>query len=173
MKHHQWVWWIVILFLTACETTQAPQPPVPQLKTVTIDQTKFATAQTVYVPVYSHIYMIEPGRKMDLTATLSIRNTDLSQPIIVTAANYYDTNGKIVRKYLEQPIELGSLAATEFVIAQEDVSGGAGAAFVVEWGARKKTSAPVIEAVMINTAGNQGVSFISPGRVIKSRENRQ
>jgi hypothetical protein len=29
----------------------------------------------------------------------------------------------------------------------------------------------VIEAVMIGTASNQGISFVSPGRVIKS-ENR-
>lgn len=172
MKHYRWVCWIVILFLTACETAQAPQAPAPQLKTVAIDQAKLVTAQTVYVPIYSHIYMVEPGRKMNLTATLSVRNTDLSQPIIVTAANYYDTNGKLVRKYLDKPIELGALAATEFVIAQEDVSGGSGAAFIVEWGAQKKTSTPVIEAVMINTSGNQGVSFISPGRVIKSRTNR-
>ncbi|MER3435831.1 MAG: hypothetical protein C4288_21230 [Leptolyngbya sp. ERB_1_1] len=176
MKQHLWFSWLAIAFLTACNAQQAPQAspaPTPQLKTVTLDNAKIVAGQTVYVPIYSHIYMVEPGRKMNLTATLIVRNTDLSQPIIVTSATYYDTNGAIVRKYLEKPIELSALAATEFVVAQEDVSGGAGASFIVEWVAQKNVSEPAIEAVMINTGGNQGISFISPGRVIKSRGERK
>ncbi|MBW4526235.1 MAG: DUF3124 domain-containing protein [Phormidium tanganyikae FI6-MK23] len=179
MKRYLWLYWIAIA-LTACNGSQAPsqapqasQAPVPQLKTVTIDNTKIVAGQTVYVPIYSHIYMVEPGRKMNLTATMSVRNTDLSQPIIVTSANYYDTNGEIVRKYLDKPIELRALAATDFVVAQEDVSGGAGASFIVEWVAQQNVSTPAIEAVMINTGGNQGISFVSPGRVIKNRANRK
>jgi hypothetical protein len=74
---------------------------------------------------------------------------------------------------LEQPVELGPLASASFVVNQEDTSGGSGAAFVVEWVARQQISAPVIEGVMINTAGNQGLSFISPGRVIKSRTDNK
>jgi len=176
MKQHLWFSWLAIAFLTACHARQAPQAsqaPVPQLKTVALENAKIVAGQTVYVPIYSHIYMVEPGRKINLTATLSVRNTDLSQPIIVTSAKYYDTNGATVRKYLEKPIELKALAATEFVVAQEDVSGGAGASFIVEWVAQKDVSVPAIEAVMINTAGNQGISFISPGRVIKSRSDRK
>lgn len=106
---------------------------------------------------------------MDLTATLSVRNTDLTNPIIIAAINYYDTEGKLVRKELAQPVELGPLAATSFIIEQQDTSGGSGASYIVEWVVQKEVSTPVIEAVMINTGGNQGVSFISPGRVIKTR----
>jgi hypothetical protein len=86
--------------------------------------------------------------------------------------NYYDTNGKLVRNYLERPGELTPLATTSFVIQQEDNSGGPGAAFVVEWVAQQPVTPPVIEAIMINTSGNQGVSFISAGRVIKSRDGK-
>ncbi|MGG6266711.1 DUF3124 domain-containing protein [Leptolyngbya sp. AN03gr2] len=175
MKRYFWLYF-ALACLTACDQVQAPsvsQPPTPQLKTVTVDQTKIAEGQTVYVPIYSHIYMVEAGRRMDLTATLSVRNTDLSQPMTVTSANYYDTNGKLVRKYLEKPIELNALAATDFVIAEADRTGGSGASFIVEWVAQKDISNPAIEAVMINTGGNQGISFISPGRVIKNRSNRK
>lgn len=172
MKQYLWIGLIAVL--SACDQAQSPQAsqiPTPQLKTVAIDPAKLITGQTVYVPIYSHIYMVEANRRMNLTATLSIRNTDLSQSMIVTAVNYYNTNGELVRKYLEQSIGLKPLSATEFVVAQEDVSGGAGASFIVEWGAQKTVSAPVIEAVMINSAGNQGVSFVSAGRVIKTRTN--
>jgi len=172
MKRYLWLCCIVLIGLTACDQAEAPQaqqPPSPQLKTVAVDNAKIVEGQTVYVPIYSHIYMVEAGRRMDLTATLSVRNTDLSQPIIVTSANYYDTTGKLVRKYLDKPIELNALAATDFVIAEADRTGGSGASFIVEWVAQKNISNPAIEAVMINTGGNQGISFVSQGRVIKSR----
>jgi hypothetical protein len=107
---------------------------------------------------------------MDLTATLSVRNTDMTNPIIIAAVNYYDTDGKLVRKDLAQPVELRPLAATSFIVDQEDTSGGSGASYLVEWVAQKEVSNPVIEAVMIHTGGNQGVSFVSPGRVIKTRQ---
>lgn len=106
---------------------------------------------------------------MDLTATLSIRNTDLNNPIIIASVNYYDSNGKIVRKYLNKAVELGSLSAIDFVVNQEDTAGGVGAAFLVDWVTQKPVSDPVIEAVMINAGGNQGVSLLTSGRVIKSR----
>lgn len=161
---------IAVLLLTACTPSNPSAAPVPKLNTVTLDKSvKIVAGQTVYVPIYSHIYMVEQSRTMNLTATLSVRNTDLSDRLIIAAVNYYDSNGKLVRKYLEQPVEIKPLASASFVVDQEETSGGVGAAFIVEWVAQKKVSAPVIESVMINTGGNQGISFISPGRVIKSR----
>lgn len=166
------------LVLVACLTACAPPKPTPEavapLKPITLDQkVKIIAGQTVYVPIYSHIFMWDQSRTMDLTATLSVRNTDLKQPIIIAAVHYYNNRGQLVRKYLAQPIELGALASTDFVVNQDDSSGGAGAAFVVEWVSQHTVSAPVIESIMINTSGNQGVSFVSPGRVIKYRGNVQ
>ena len=156
--------------LTACASTPEVPEAITPLKAVTLDPSvKLVTGQTIYVPVYSHIYNWERTRKMDLTAILSVRNTDITNSIIISSVNYYDTNGKLVRKDLDQPVELGPLAATSFVVNQEDASGGSGASYIVEWVAQKEISNPVIEAVMINTGSNQGVSFISPGRVIKTR----
>ncbi|HEY9638977.1 MAG TPA: DUF3124 domain-containing protein, partial [Coleofasciculaceae cyanobacterium] len=164
---------LLALVLTACTPPQTPPDPNPVLKAVTLDRTKMIAGQTLYVPIYSHIYTWEQSRILNLTATLSIRNTDLTHRIIVTAIDYYNSSGKRVRKYLEQPGELQPLAAASFVVNQEDTSGGSGAAFIVEWVAATEVSAPVIEAVMINTSGNQGISFVSPGRVINSRSVHQ
>jgi hypothetical protein len=163
---------VASLALVACTSSQPRPKPTPQLKVVSLNNVKAVEGQTVYVPVYSHIYTVNQNQTTDLAATLSVRNTDLTNPIVVTSVRYYDTNGDLVRQYLEQPVELRPLAAAEFVVNQEDTSGGAGANFIVEWLAQKQVSNPVIEAVMMNTMGNQGISFVSPGRVIKNRATK-
>lgn len=160
---------IAMMGLAACSASPSPPPVTTELKTVTIDESlSLVAGATIYVPVYSYIYMMSQGQTMDLTATLSIRNTDSSQPIVIRSIEYYDGTGALVRTYLEQPVELNALAATEFVVEQTDNSGGAGASFLVEWVAQSTVSEPVVEAIMINTRGNQGLSFVSQGRVIRS-----
>jgi len=128
--------------------------------------------QTIYVPVYSHIYYENQKEVLYLSATLSIRNTDLSNPIIITSVRYYNTEGKLIKQYLERPVELSPLASMDFIVERTDTSGGSGANFIVEWIAEKDVSKPVVEAVMISAASNQGISFVSPGRIIKNHGNR-
>jgi Protein of unknown function (DUF3124) len=166
---------IAMVFLTACTSSPVPQEPVSQLKVVTLDNTvKIIRGQTVYVPVYSHIYYVDRTQRREFATTLSIRNTDLTNPIIVASTSYYNTNGELVRKYLKQPVELNPLATTNFVVNLDDTTGGVGACFIVEWVTTKEVSDPVIEAVMIHTPSNQGLSLISNGRVIKSwRANKK
>ncbi len=104
---------------------------------------------------------------MNLSATLSIRNTDLTNSIIITSVRYYDTDGQPVRQDVESPVELKPLASTDFFIAADDTSRGAGANFILEWVAEKMVYEPVIEAVMISTSSSQGISFVSPAKVLK------
>ncbi|MBE9137304.1 DUF3124 domain-containing protein [Nodosilinea sp. LEGE 07088] len=122
--------------------------------------------QTVYVPVYSEIFDSEAGRGFQLTVTLSLRNTDRDRPIVIDRLDYYNSGGDRVQSYLDQPIQLGPLASTEIVVDRTNVTGGAGANFIVEWRAATAVSDPVIKAVMISTTSQQGVSFVSPGHVI-------
>ncbi len=168
---------ITIIFLVSCSLQEMPQKSQsstkqvtqPQLKVVTLDdKSKITMGQFIYVPIYSHIYYENQHKVLDLSATLSIRNTDLSNPIIITSVRYYDTGGKLIKQYLERPVELSSLASTDFLVERTDTSGGLGANFIVEWVAEKEVSEPVVEAVMINAVSNQGISFISTGKVIKS-----
>lgn len=146
---------------------EARSPAAISAPTVTDEPT--IAGQTIYVPVYSHIYFRDKSRTINLTATLSIRNTDEQNALRVTAVRYYDTNGKLVRTYVNEPLRLAPMAALDFVVAEDDTSGGAGANFIVEWSAAQVVSEPVVEAVMISTASGQGISFLSTGRVIASR----
>lgn len=166
---------MALIFLNACTPSEfSPPPIVSSPKLVTLEQNfQAATGQTIYVPIYSHIYYENREKSFDLAATLSIRNTDLTSPMIVTAARYYDTNGKLLRQYIEKPIQLNALASTDFVVDRNDTSGGSGANFIVEWVAKTEISEPIVEAVMIGSALQQGISWISPGRVIKQTNQQK
>jgi len=66
-------------------------------------------------------------------------------------------------------LRLAPLATTEFFVPEQDSSGGSGANFIVEWVAEKKqVNTPIIEAVMISTSGQQGISFVRSGQVVQA-----
>nr|WP_284694528.1 DUF3124 domain-containing protein [Geomonas sp. Red32] len=123
--------------------------------------------QTVYVPVYSNVFSGPKRRPFQLAATLSIRNTDPTAPLRVVSIEYFDTRGKLLRRYLEKPLSLGPLASTYVHIEEKDVGGGFGANFIVRWDANRVVNAPIIECVMIGATSGQGISFVSPGQEIK------
>ena len=131
------------------------------------DDIPLSAGQTVYVPIYSHIYSGVKGRPFDLAATLSIRNTNLKSSITIVSIKYYDTGGKIVKDYLGAPIDLNALATIRYIIAEGDKTGGSGANFIVKWKSEQQVNPPIIEGVMIGTHSGQGISFVSRGRVIK------
>ena len=128
---------------------------------------RLSAGQTVYVPIYSHIYSGVKARPFDLAATLSIRNTNLKSSIILVSVTYYDSEGKLVKDYLEAPIRLNALATTRYIIAEDDKAGGSGANFIVVWKSEQRINPPLIEGVMIGTHSGQGISFVSRGQVIK------
>ena len=126
-----------------------------------------SAGQTVYVPIYSHIYSGLKGRPFGLAATLSIRNTDPRHPITLMSVKYFDSDGKLVKEYLEKPSELNAMATTRYILTESDTTGGSGANFLVKWQSKTKVNTPLIEAVMIGTRSGQGLSFVSRGQVIK------
>jgi len=122
--------------------------------------------QTVYVPVYSHIYVVK-GHTFDLAICLSIRNTDPNHPITILSANYHDSEGNLVRNYAETPIQLKPLASIDFFVGEYDTAGGLGASFLVKWKSTIKVNEPIIEGVMAGTKSGQGISFVSRGKAIQ------
>lgn len=128
---------------------------------------RLSKGQTLYVPVYSNIFSAPKKIPYHLATILSIRNTDLSNPINIVAVDYYDTKGKLVRKYYQRPITLAPLESTDIFIPEEGTKGGTGANFIVKWKAQKEVNVPIIESVMIGMKSGQGISFVSPGQEIK------
>ena len=126
-----------------------------------------SSGQLIYVPVYSHIYQLNQRKTFNLTATLSIRNTDIQRSMTLKRVLYYDSQGNLVKIYLDEPMTIKPLASTSFVVEEDDLRGGVGANFIVNWTAEQPVTPPVIEAVMISTSQQQGISFLSQGRILQ------
>ncbi len=158
------------VLLAGCGAAALPQSGAPlttgNVRPVTGRDLRVVTGQTVYVPGYSEVFFGTEGQNRDLAVTLAIHNTDLDSPIIVQAVRYYDTDGNLILDYINEPVEVASLATTGYLVRDRDRRGGWGANFVVEWGAEQPVHEPVIEAIMVSTGGTHGISLISPGRVI-------
>lgn len=126
-----------------------------------------SSGQLVYVPVYSHIYQLNQQKTFNLTATLSIRNTDINRSLTLNRVLYYDSKGNLVKIYLDKSVSLAPLASTSFVVEEDDLRGGVGANFIVNWSSEPPVTPPIVEAIMISTSQQQGISFLSVGRVLQ------
>jgi len=126
--------------------------------------------EQVYLPVYADVYHIDQSRLFPLTATISLRNTSITDSVFVDQLNYYNTKGKILKKFIkaEMMLALGPLETYDLVINNKQYQGGTGANFIVEWGRTKGNAHLLVQAVMVSTSGQQGLSFITEGHIINS-----
>ena len=123
--------------------------------------------EVIYIPIYSDIFHRDETRRIQLSATLSIHNTDLENSIVLTNVHYHDIKGRLIREYLSEPVILKPLETLNYMVEEKDKSGGSGANFIVEWQTDIKVSSPIVEAIMITTRMGQGISFMTTGKVVK------
>ena len=144
--------------LVPSAVTGTPQPPHSQ-------------GAAIYVPVYSSVYIAEGNQTFPLTVTLTVRNTDRIRPISVLTADYYDTAGRSVHSYVASPTPLAPMASADIVVRESDIRAGVGGAFIVEWRAAADVAEPLVQAVMIGSGYQQGISFVSEGQVIQREQS--
>jgi len=154
------------------ETDSKKTYPSHKYSYVDISSSELNYLETDYVPVYSDIYFQDGTRRFKLTTTLSIRNTSMVDSAYVLQATYYDSYGKVLSEYLKSPLLLSPLESIEFVVEEDEQVGGAGANFIVKWGAANYSDQMLIQSVMISTYGQQGMSFMSNSKVIE-RSHRE
>lgn len=159
-----------VALIAACNPAPAPAPAAA----ATVDSAAVqdppgpdAASELVYIPIYSSIFTTDAARKVDLTVTLAVRNTDSARPIFVRSVRYYDSAGKLLQAYLSSPAAVAPMAAYTVVIPETDTRAGIAGSFLVEWSAAGAVTSPVIEAVMIGSRGQQGISFLSHGQVLR------
>ncbi len=115
-----------------------------------------------YIPAYSHIY-ISHGKPIEMAITLSLRNTDAKNNLKIDKIFYYNTQGKLIRKYLNEGLTLKPLETKEIFIKWNDVEGGSGANFIVEYQQAPLSSRPIFETIMAATSENKE-SFVFSSR---------
>ncbi len=133
------------------------------------DSAKQERSCAVYVPAYSHIYLTT-NQTTSLGITLSIRNVDSQRKIYISRVEYYDTDGALTDVLANGLFALEAMATVSFVIDQHDMRGGVGANFIVRWTGEKEIHPPIIEAVMVGSAGTKGYSFSSRGENISCND---
>lgn len=126
---------------------------------------------TTYLPVYSDIFHMSGERRFLLTVTASIRNTNAGDTLYVLSADYYGSNGKVLRRYLDAPAYILPYSSDEFVVEHQEDEGGAGAFFLIRWALPEDAFAPVIQAAMIGTASQQGISFLTDGILLDPKKD--
>ena len=127
---------------------------------------KLSKGETVYVSIYSKVYLGPKSIPFQMSAMLSIRNTDPKYTITIHLADYFNTKGEKITGYIKEAIQLKPFESTSFNIGEYDKKGGAGANFIVKWSSKEKVNQPIIEGIMLGTKSGQGVSFVCPGKII-------
>ncbi len=149
-----------------------PERWQPHLKVVKLDPAIVPRIQEcIYVPIYSHIYADNSLASSLLACTLSVRNTDPHDALVLTSVQYYSTDGKLLKNYVNEPVQIDPLSAANFVINRSDETGGAGANFMVNWRAQKKIVEPLCESIMVSTGGASSFAFTSRGVIVSRQEN--
>ena len=158
---------LFLTFLGSCKDLKNEEIPVEILDEHMLDR-RVNTAiidsliRQVYVPIYSDIYNQTRDTRTMLTATLSIRNTSIRDSLFVSTIDYYNTQGDLVRSYIDSPIYLKPMESIDYVIEQQDNSGGSGANFLIDWYSKKQLN-PLFQAVMVGGLGAQAFSFTTDG----------
>lgn len=134
------------------------------------DSVELSRGQIIYVPAYSHIYHGNSERPFLLAVTISIRNIDLKYKMRIKLVDYYETQGHLLKHFIEKPVVLKPLESLRYIIPENDKSGGSGANFIVQWESDQLMNPPITECIMIGTQTQQGISFTSRGKVIQSTE---
>lgn len=127
--------------------------------------------QTLYLPVYSHIWHGDTApngerAKTLMSVSVSIRNTDPTKPIRVVSAQYYDTDGKKLRNYVPAPQAIAPMGTLELFVPRSDDTGGSGANFIIVWKADQAANPPVVEGLHANLPVGRAIAFTSTARAL-------
>ncbi len=72
---------------------------------------KLSNGQLVYVSTYSNVFVNNLNTKFQLSTLLSIRNTDPKYSITVLLADYFDSDGRKIKRYIYSPVRLAPFAS--------------------------------------------------------------
>jgi hypothetical protein len=125
--------------------------------------------QTLYLPIYSHIWhgeMDKTGKPMKtlVSVSVSIRNTDPVKAIRINSAQYYDTDGKKLKEYLTSPKTIGPMGTYELFVPRSDDTGGSGANFVISWKSDTPANPPIVEGFHANIPVGRAIAFTTTAR---------
>jgi hypothetical protein len=130
---------------------------------------ELSTGGTIYVPLYRTFYHGYSSSKdaYALTSTACLHNTDPKQAIVVYAIDHYDSDGKLVKKLLFEPITIKPWSSKEISILPAPQPDDFGDNLIVRWKSDQPANPLLVEVMMVGQVLNRGVSFLTQGQEIK------
>lgn len=116
----------------------------------------------IYAPLYQEAIIDHRGRRLDLAATLYVRNLSRKHPITVEDVTLVEGNGKVGLQCTKGKKSLAPLAALR-VQPPRCPAGTGEPSILVRWSASHPVPPPLVEVLMMGTAGQQGISLTSQG----------
>ena len=102
------IYFILSIFLISCNT-DIDSPKLPEIepwqkRKCELPNERFTDIGQTYLSVHSQVYSKNAHSMVGLTVTVSMRNTSDKDTAYILDTKYYDTHGKMIRNYLENPI---------------------------------------------------------------------
>lgn len=156
------------VFATECAARapqSAAQPVIvsPDAATST-PQEKLAVHGRTFIPLHSTLLGQGGVTRLNFSGALSIHNSSATNVLAVEKIEYRNGAGQLIESYLNDPVYLKPYASLQVLIAQDDVRGGTGASFTVDWSTAEGSDEPLIEAIMTAFTGPHSYAILSPGR---------
>lgn len=160
------------LILSAFATECAGRPPLPSAQPVVVspDATTSAPAEKLgmrgrmLIPLHSTLLGQGGVTRLNFSGALSIHNASATNVLAIEKIEYRSGSGQLIESYLNDPLYLKPYASLQVLIAQNDVRGGTGASFTVDWSTVEGSDEPLIEAIMTSFTGPHSYAILSPGR---------
>lgn len=155
-------------FATEC-VARAPQTAAQPVvvspdATATAPQEKLAVHGRTFIPLHSTLLGQGGVTRLNFSGALSIHNASATNVLAIEKIEYRNGAGQLIESYLNDPVYLRPYASLQVLIAQDDIRGGTGASFTVDWSTIEGADEPLIEAIMTAFTGPHSYAFLSPGR---------
>ncbi|MCF8033775.1 MAG: DUF3124 domain-containing protein [Desulfarculaceae bacterium] len=141
---------LVLLIALAVLGAASPAPAQP------------AKAGVIYAPLYQRAVIDHRGRILELAATAYVRNPNQARGLHVQSMVIYNGQGKQMARLIGSPRLLGPLSSLRLLVPHLPTDQGA-PSLVVRWRSDNPVAPPLVEVLMMGTAGQQGISLTTTG----------
>jgi hypothetical protein len=157
---------------SVCATECAARSPLAAAQPVVVSadattsapREKLAVRGRTFIPLHSTLLGQGGVTRLNFSGALSIHNASATNVLAIEKIEYRNGSGQLIESYLSDPLYLKPYASLQVLIAQDDVRGGTGASFTVDWSTIEGSDEPLIEAIMTSFTGPHSYAILSPGR---------